>query len=125
AVNNPAGFAAQLRRVGDLLARSNADDEEAFAAELDGLIADVRALQPGAPQSVPEAVPIESLAPAPTPAPVGPRAPQPSAARGERALQRARELRGAARRASGDALRALVAEVCDLVALAVEPSPTS
>jgi len=211
AVNNPAGFAAQLRRVGDLLARSNADDEEAFAAELDGLIADVRALQPGAPQSVPEAVPIESLAPAPTPAPVGPRAPQPSAARaaraapeqavpesadlvgswavyqrlvlggvgpasldeliaaaaqvppsprlrapsldtvrpapghaarpagaelpavdvrlllyrGERALQRARELREAARLASGDDLRALVEEVCDLVALAVEPSPTS
>src|SRR5438128_4180313 len=75
AVNNPAGFAAQLRRVGDLLARSNAEDEEALAAELDGLIADVRALQPGAPPSLPVAVPIESLAP------VAPGAPQPPAAR--------------------------------------------
>src|SRR6059036_3803627 len=49
AVNNPAGFAAELRRVGDLLARSSAGEEEALAAELDGLIAGVRALQPGAP----------------------------------------------------------------------------
>src|SRR5207245_413435 len=71
AVNNPAGFAAELRRVGDLLARSSAGDEEAMAAELDGLIAGVRALQPGAP---PPVVPIESLAPAPAP-PSRPRAP--------------------------------------------------
>src|SRR6266581_2299445 len=35
AVNNPAGFAAELRRVGDLLARSNAGNEDALAAELD------------------------------------------------------------------------------------------
>src|SRR5437899_1468372 len=198
AVNNPAGFAAELRRVGDLLARPSAGDEEALAAELDGLIAGVRALQPGAP---PPVVPIESLAPAPAPPPrprargaaeeavpesadlvgswavyqrlvmggVGPasleelmaaaaqvppsprlRAPsldtvrpapghaaRPAGAelpavdvrlllyRGERALQRARELREAARLASGDDLRALVEEVCDLVALAVEPSPPS
>src|SRR5205809_3752052 len=37
AVNNPAGFAAELRRVGDLLARSRAGEEEALAAEPDGL----------------------------------------------------------------------------------------
>src|SRR6266550_7428 len=43
--------------------------------------------------------------------------------RGDRALQRAKELRAAAKRASGDELRALVDEVCDLVALALEPSP--
>lgn len=43
--------------------------------------------------------------------------------RGERALARAQELRAAAKQASGDALRALVEEVCDLVALALEPSP--
>src|SRR5438552_461772 len=43
--------------------------------------------------------------------------------RGDRALQRAHELRAAAKRASGDELRALVDEVCDLVALALEPSP--
>src|SRR5207247_10832660 len=44
--------------------------------------------------------------------------------RGDRALQRAQELRAAAKRASGDELRALVDEVCDLVALALEPSPS-
>src|SRR6266487_2511291 len=43
--------------------------------------------------------------------------------RGDRALQRANELRAAAKRASGDELRELVDEVCDLVALALEPSP--
>src|SRR5213592_4823542 len=43
--------------------------------------------------------------------------------RGDRALQRAQELRAAAKRSSGDELRALVDEVCDLVALALEPSP--
>src|SRR6266566_4518774 len=43
--------------------------------------------------------------------------------RGDRALQRANELRATAKRASGDELRALVDEVCDLVALALEPSP--
>src|SRR3989442_713037 len=43
--------------------------------------------------------------------------------RGDRALQRVNELRAAAKRASGDELRALVDEVCDLVALALEPSP--
>ena len=196
AVNNPAGFAAELRRVGDLLARSSAGDEEALAAELDGLIAGVRALQPEAP---PPVVPIESLAPAPPPRPrargaaeeavpesadlvgswavyqrlvlggVGPasleeliaaaaqvptrpRAPSLDTARppagpryappgtgaelpvvdvrlllyrGERALQRAQELREAAKLASGETLRALVEEVCDLVALAVEPPPNS
>jgi len=43
--------------------------------------------------------------------------------RGERALQRAQELRAQATHATGDALRALVDEVCDLVALAAEPAP--
>jgi hypothetical protein len=45
--------------------------------------------------------------------------------RGDRALARAQELRAAAKQASGDSLRALVDEVCDLVALALEPSPGS
>jgi len=40
-----------------------------------------------------------------------------------RALGRAQELRAAAKQTSGDALRELVDEVCDLVALALEPSP--
>ena len=43
--------------------------------------------------------------------------------RGDRALQRAQELRAQATHATGDALRALVDEVCDLVALAAEPAP--
>jgi hypothetical protein len=43
--------------------------------------------------------------------------------RGDSALARARELRATARLVSGDALRALVEEVCDLVALAIEPGP--
>src|SRR5216683_3314402 len=43
--------------------------------------------------------------------------------RGERALARAQELRVAAKQASGDTLRALIEEVCDLVALALEPAP--
>jgi len=43
--------------------------------------------------------------------------------RGDRALQRAQELRAAAKQVSGDALRAVVEEVCDLVALALEPPP--
>src|SRR6266581_1116971 len=196
AVSSAAAFAAELRRAGDLLVRSGTGDEEALAAELDGLIAGVRALQPGAP---PPVVPIESLAPAPPPRPrargaaeeavpesadlvgswavyqrlvlggVGPasleeliaaaaqvptrpRAPSLDTARppagpryappgtgaelpvvdvrlllyrGERALQRAQELREAAKLPSGETLRALVEEVCDLVALAVEPPPTS
>ena len=45
--------------------------------------------------------------------------------RGQRAQQRAQELREEARTASGERLRALVEEVCDLVALALEPSPGS
>jgi hypothetical protein len=44
--------------------------------------------------------------------------------RGDRALKRAQELRQAAKQVSGDALRALVDEVCDLVALALEPPPS-
>lgn len=43
--------------------------------------------------------------------------------RGERALARAQELRARARLASGDALHELIEEVCDLVALAIEPGP--
>ncbi|HKW40781.1 MAG TPA: hypothetical protein VJN39_05990, partial [Gemmatimonadales bacterium] len=43
--------------------------------------------------------------------------------RGDRALQRAQELREMAKQASGETLRALVDEVCDLVALALEPNP--
>src|SRR6266550_1979560 len=195
AVSSPAAFAAELRRAGDLLARSSAGDEEALATELDAITATVQTIQPGAapPRSpgpvrpapaatmarppaaapagpVPRAAPTPAPAPAPAPprqaeqaipetpdlvgswaayqrlsaggigaaslaellggtaAPVSPT--EPAAVdvrallyRGDRALLRAQELRAAAKQASGDTLRELVEEVCDLVALALEPNP--
>ena len=187
AVTSPAAIAAELRRAGDVLARSGSGDEEALAAELDAVTAAIRAVQPGASATVPRAThppaPVAS-APPPRPAPradepvpesadlvgswtayqrlsgegiapasldellAGPRpatpprpAPPPRPAapagepavvdvrtllyRGDRALARAQELRAAAKQASGESLRALVEEVCDLVALALEPSPGS
>src|SRR6266513_1174885 len=191
-----AARAAELRRAGDLLARSGTGDEEVLATELDALTAALRTIQPGAapaparpaaaprpaptpapPRVATPVVPVVTAAPAPphpaaqaipeTPdlvgswaayqrlvergigaaslaelitgaerAPVAPTpgsplpAPASSAVdvrvllyRGERALGRAQELRAAAKQASGDTLRALVDEVCDLVALALEPNP--
>jgi hypothetical protein len=179
---------AQWRKVGDLLARSGAGDEDPLAAELDTLITTIRGMRPGVPSPAADAasvVPIELLAPAapsmdepvldsadlvgswaaserlaeasPGPAsldevlvraagpgaggsdsrarepacPVAPAAaPAPDLpvadARtllycGEPALQRAQELRETAKRASGDDLRAIIDEVCDLVVLAIEP----
>src|SRR5213596_2508094 len=204
AVSSAAAFAAELRRAGDLLARSGTGDEEALATELDAVTAAIQTIQPGAaprpapgparapaasapaPRPAPASRPTPPAAPAPVvrgvkaaPAPrvepampetpdlVGswsayqrlleggigsaslaeliagvqsaPAAPAPGSPvaapaapavdvrallyRGDRALQRAKELREAAKRVSGDELRALVDEVCDLVALALEPSP--
>src|SRR5437773_4304479 len=198
AVDTPAALAAELRRAGDLLARSGTGDEEVLATELDALTAALRTIQPGAapaparpaaaprpaptpapPRVATPVVPVVTAAPAPAPphpaaqaipetpdlvgswaayqrlvergigaaslaelitgaerAPVAPTpgsplpAPASSAVdvrvllyRGERALGRAQELRAAAKQASGDTLRALVDEVCDLVALALEPNP--
>jgi HPt (histidine-containing phosphotransfer) domain-containing protein len=201
AVSSASGFAALLRQAGDLLARSSAGDEDALAAELDGLTTAVRTLKPGAPAPPPAPSATPSRAPAapppaasrpqpPPPAPVTPASvadtpdlvgswsayqrmaeagigapslqelltpatavppapPAPVAAmappqaapppsgdagavdvrtllyRGDRALKRAQELREAAKQTSGDALRALVDEVCDLVALALEPPPSA
>src|SRR5690242_2456963 len=196
AVTSAAAFAAELRRAGDVLARSASGDEDALAAELDGLTTAVRTLKPGAPPPPPAPSATPSRAPAgtpprpppsrpqpPSPAPVTPApvadtadlvgswsayqrmaeagigapsledlltppttvpaapaaprqaAPPPSGDagavdvrtllyRGDRALKRAEELRQAAKQTSGDALRALVDEVCDLVALALEPPPS-
>jgi len=200
AVSSAAAFAAELRRAGDLLARSGTGDEEALATELDTLTVALRAIQAGAAPAPPRAP--AAPAPAPRPAPASRPTPPPAATpvvpgvkaapapraepamaetpdlvgswaayqrllergigsaslaeliagvqsapaapapgspvaaaaapavdvrallyRGDRALQRAQELRAAAKRASGDELRALVDEVCDLVALALEPSP--
>ena len=41
--------------------------------------------------------------------------------KGDRARQRAQELRALAKRSSGETLRAIIDEVCDLVVLAIEP----
>jgi chemotaxis protein histidine kinase CheA len=179
AVTSPAAIAAELRRAGDVLARSGGGDEEALAAELDAITAAIRAVKPGAPAPLPRPVASPPAPPAAPPQPPAPRADEPvpetadlvgswtayqrlsgggiSAAsldellagpgttappvspstgpepgvvdvrsllyRGDRALARAQELRAAARQATGDSLRALVDEVCDLVALALEPNP--
>src|SRR5213595_1858072 len=67
AVNSPAAFAAELRRAGDVLARSGTGDEEALATELDALTAALRTIQPGAAPA--PARPAAAPRPAPTPAP--------------------------------------------------------
>ena len=179
AVTSPAAVAAELRRAGDVLARSAGGDEEALAAELDAVTAAIRAVQPDAPPPAPRPMPPSPPPPRPAPpadapvpetadlvgswtayqrlagggigaasldellaggpraaAPVPPSPPSPLAEpavvdvgsllyRGDRALARAQELRAAAKQASGDSLRAFVEEVCDLVALALEPGPGS
>ncbi|MGH7672734.1 MAG: hypothetical protein ACREMC_07530, partial [Gemmatimonadales bacterium] len=68
--------------------------------------------------------------PAPAPAQRAPTAPPEQVVdigtllyRGARARQRAQELRETAKRVSGDDLRAIIDEVCDLVVLALEPEP--
>jgi hypothetical protein len=211
AAGQPAAFAAELRRAGEILTRSSSGDDVALAAELHAVTHAVRGLGGGGAAT--PIVPIASLAPAPSvpaprvsrPAPavaedepvpetadivgswvayqrlvaggVGPAsldellrapsrdtarpapAPQPPTRepavalkdspavalkdslavalkdslavvdirtlvyRGERARHRAQELREAAKRASGDSLRAIIDEVCDLVVLALEPGP--
>src|SRR5438105_9169788 len=68
AVGHAAAFAAELRRVGDLLAASNTADEDALAAELAPLIERVRSLGASAPTPAPPAA-VPAPAPAPAPAP--------------------------------------------------------
>jgi chemotaxis protein histidine kinase CheA len=205
AVNQPAAFAAELRRAGEVLSTSGGGDESQAASALASITAAVRALAGGPAAPAPAVVPIESLAPDPEPVtaappvmtapaqrarasgpvrapatPATPATPAPTAApigaesatdiagtwtvyqglvaqgvgpasldellkgvgaappsapavngepvdirtllyKGERARHRAQELREAARRASGDDLRAIIDEVCDLVVLAIEP----
>src|SRR5947207_3303762 len=89
AVSSPAAFAAELRRAGDLLARSGTGDEEALATELDAVTAAIQTIQPGAaprpapgparpapaatmarPPAAAPAVPVPRAAPAPAPTPV-------------------------------------------------------
>ncbi len=172
AVKNPAAFAAELRKVGDLLARSSTDDEVGLAEELSertralqglvgpaGRAATEVPLAPAPRQTIPATrVPAGDDIPAETAdivgswvtysrlvaAGVGPASTQELLAgatavaveppvvdirtllyRGARAQQRAQELRAEAKHATGERLRALIEEVCDLVALALETSPSS
>ena len=176
AVRQPALFAAELRKAGELLSASGTDDETATAAALAAVTLAMRRIGEAAPAAAP------APAPAPPRVPVPPRAPsRPSGAesstdiagtwtvyqqmvsagvgpasleelisggssrvsadpgaaprgngnepvdintllyKGAGARRRAQELREAAKRASGDALRAIIDEVCDLVVLAIEP----
>ena len=186
AVNQPALFAAELRRAGEILSQSGAGDETANAAALAAVTAALRRLGGGGGA----VVSIESLSPAPAaPQPTAPplstpadrarpsaatRAPAPPIGaesagdiagswmlyqrmveagvgpasldellkkpsadtvrasesavdirtliyKGDSARKRAQELREAAKRVSGDQLRAIIDEVCDLVVLAIEP----
>src|SRR6266704_3456662 len=73
AVGHAATFAAELRQVGDLLAASNAGDEDALAAALAPLIERVRSLGASGATHAPRAsVPAAPPTPAPTPAPRAP-----------------------------------------------------
>ena len=199
AVNQPALFAAQVRKAGEILTASGTSDETAIAAALAGVTLAVRRLgsQPPptevtppkppataaatpkppatavAPPKPPATAPAlsrpaapsaaigadsapdlagtwiryqqlvaagvgpasleELIAGAPGHGPGASHAPGASRANGEpvdistllykgaSARRRAQELREAAKRASGDALRAIIDEVCDLVVLAIEP----
>ena len=175
AVKQPALFAAEVRKAGEILSTSGTSDETAIAAALAGVTLAVRRLGvvPAAaapPQPAPSA-PAPSKPPARAPstpevspdlaatwtryqqlvaAGVGPASLEeliaggasrvsadPGAAprgngnepvdiksllyKGASARQRAQELREAAKRASGESLRAIIDEVCDLVVLAIEP----
>src|SRR5437660_473416 len=73
AVGHAATFAAELRQVGDLLAASNAGDEDALAAALAPLIERVRSLGASGATHAPRAsVPAAPRPPVATPAPRAP-----------------------------------------------------
>jgi hypothetical protein len=174
AVNQPALFAAEVRKAGEILSTSGTSDETAIAAALAGVTLAVRRLGGAAPPSAPRQPPPTASAPPRPPAPAATAAPSPDLAgtwtryqqmvaagvgpasleeliaggaarvsadpgaapqgngnepvdiktllyKGAGARQRAQELREAAKRASGESLRAIIDEVCDLVVLAIEP----
>ena len=192
AVSQPALFAAELRKAGELLSASTTGDETATAAALAAVTLAVRRIGGATPVAPPAPAPAPPRAPVPPPAPTTPadRARPPALVpppqrpligaesatdiagtwtvyqqmvsagvgpasleelisgtpgggqrpqgngggggsepvdintllyKGAGARRRAQELREAAKRASGDALRAIIDEVCDLVVLAIEP----
>jgi chemotaxis protein histidine kinase CheA len=103
---------------------------ELGVASLDLLIAGATAVAPppaavrAAPAPPPAPAPRPAAVPTPAPAPVEPQVVDIRTLlyRGEAARRRAAELRAYARNVSGEELRALVDEVCDLVDLALDPS---
>jgi HPt (histidine-containing phosphotransfer) domain-containing protein len=185
AVNQPALFAAELRKAGEILSASGTGDETATAAALAGVTLAVRHIGGVGSPTPPPTAAAPPRPPPPAAAPTRPadRAPASVAARapslpppigvesstdlagtwtryqqmvaagvgpaslqeliaggpskagnggepvdiktllykGAGARRRAQELREAAKRASGDSLRAIIDEVCDLVVLAIEP----
>jgi chemotaxis protein histidine kinase CheA len=187
AVSQPARFAAEVRKAGEILSTSGTVDETATAAALAGVTLAVRRLgshppptavtppKPPATAAAPPKPPARAAAPSIAPqqppigadsspdlagtwtryeqmvaAGVGPASLEALIAggssrvsadpgamprgngnepvdiktllyKGASARQRAQELREAAKRASGDGLRAIIDEVCDLVVLAIEP----
>jgi len=178
AVNQPALFAAEVRKAGDILSTSGTSDDTAIAAALAGVTLAVRRLGgaaaiPSQPPSQPPPTAVAPRKPAAPSAPIGAESSSdlagtwtryqqmvaagvgpasleeliaggvsrgsadPGAAargngnepvdiktllyKGASARKRAQELREAAKRASGDSLRAIIDEVCDLVVLAIEP----
>jgi hypothetical protein len=185
AVNQPALFAAEVRKAGEILCTSGTSDETAIAAALAGVTLAVRRLgsQPPPTEVIPPKLPA-TAAPPPKPPATAPAPSKPAAAaasapigadsapdlagtwtryqqlvaagvgpasleeliagpsghgpgasrangepvdistllyKGASARRRAQELREAAKRANGEALRAIIDEVCDLVVLAIEP----
>src|SRR6266850_747621 len=153
AVNQPALFAAELRKAGEILTASGTGDETATAAALAAVTLAVRRIG-GTEAATTPADRAPSLESSPDLAGTWTRYQQMVAAgvgpasldellgrvastkpanggepvdigtllyKGNRARQRVQELREAAKRTSGDALRAIIDEVCDLVVLAIEP----
>lgn len=151
AVNQSVAFAAEVRKAGEVLSASTSGDERATAAALAAVTGAIRRLGGGGEPSRSAAPPpptpsgdIESswiayermVAGGIGPASLdellrGAAAPRGNGGeavdiktllyKGDRARQRAQELRQVAKRASGDDLRAIIDEVCDLVVLALEP----
>jgi len=147
AASQPALFAAELRKAGEILSASGSGDETATAAAIAAVTLAVRKLSaPAEPPVVDEsATNIEAswavyqrmVGAGVGPASLeellsgAPKAPGGNGAdavdirtllyKGQRARQRAQELRELARRSSGDELRAIIDELGDLVVLAIEP----
>src|SRR3989440_339964 len=126
AVNQPALFAAELRRAGDILSSSGGagEDEAAGANALAAVTTALRRIGGSAgPPAEPPGVPIESLAP--PPARAGPALSTPADRAGGGTGAPA-DIAGSGvgykrMGGAGGRLRAIIDEVCDLVVLAIEP----